>query len=262
LALAFGPPAFSASDSSQTETCRDLIASVKASDCMKPVARFLDGATVVLGFGLHSSRMTLKRNDSTVASLTGILTPAPYYGFSLPKRFFGSTRFGWEVSLAYGSSVAVYQNISRNDKNHIVDLGTYGSVTLGAISPSVFFAWGARDEDPTVNMRFGLGLGLGLGSVRGTAYYTEISEGGGESACFDAASAYLGNSLDKAGLKAACSLRSFRRLDLGGSSRLFWDWRWRFLYGGAVVNGLRMRGAAVDLLPEEVVLKLAYIHVF
>jgi hypothetical protein len=178
LALAFGPPAFSASDSSQTETCRDLIASVKASDCMKPVARFLDGATVVLGFGLHSSRMTLKRNDSTVASLTGILTPAPYYGFSLPKRFFGSTRFGWEVSLAYGSSVAVYQNISRNDKNHIVDLGTYGSVTLGAISPSVFFAWGARDEDPTVNMRFGLGLGLGLGSVRGTAYYTEISEGG------------------------------------------------------------------------------------
>src|SRR3989338_8357753 len=94
-AAAFGEEA--SSDSARSETCGEMMARVKKSDCARPVARYLDGATVKLGFALHTSRMDLKLRDTAVAHLTGLLTPAPYYAFSLPKRFFGSSRLGWEV---------------------------------------------------------------------------------------------------------------------------------------------------------------------
>ena len=223
---------------------------------MKPVAHFLDGATVVLGFGLHSSQMTLLRNDSTVARHTGILTPAPYYGLSLRKHFFGSTRLGWVTSLAYGSSFAVYQGIQRGKNTQSTDLGTYASVTFASVSPSLFFAFGGRDEDPDIYTRIGLGLGLGMASARGTAYYTEIP-----GTCFDAATAYKNNVGSKAAIKSACTLETFHHFDMGGSSIFFLDWRWRFIYGALDINSLKLlRGNTLTLEPVEVALRLAYIH--
>ncbi len=247
-------------DSTRVVTCRDLVNQVKASDCLKPVSRFLYGATVVLGMGLNSSRMTLKRQDTTVALLNGLLTPAPYYGFSLPRRYFGSSGFGWAVSLAYSSSVAVLQNIHRDGKDQNVDLGTYGMFTLGAASPALFYTYGARDEDPEKHIRFGIGLGLGLGSVRGTAYYTEAAEDSGSTACMDAATRYAGGNLDKAGLKSICKAKPFNRITFGGSYSIFIDGRWKFLYVGIDINSLRLLSGTLELEPVELSLKLAYIH--
>ncbi len=246
----------SPSDSTPAETCRELVDRIKHSDCAKPVARYLDGATILLGFGLHSSQMTLKRHDSTVALLTGYLTPAPYYAFSLPQSFLGSTRWGWEVSLAYSSSIAVYQSIQRGKKTETADFGTYAALTFASASPSIFFSFGGRDEDPDIYMRLGLGIGLGLGSIRGTAYYTE-SPG----ACADTATLYANGGAGKNAIKSTCGLQSFNHFDMGGSTHLFWDWRWHWVYGALDVNSLRLlRGNSLALEPVEAALKLAFIH--
>lgn len=241
------------------ETCKEILDRVKQSDCIKPVARFLDGASVVLGLSFNSGDMEIRSNDTLESSMIGILSPAPYFGLTSPLSFFGRSRWGYEFTFAYNSSVAIYQDV-RGGETQIRDLGTYTTITFLSLSPSVFVSVGARDEDPDVFWRTGIGLGAGWASVRGTSYFTLDSEGGDNRACHDAGAGLIRGDLTKTQLRSTCELKTFKEKGLGLSSAFFMDARWGFIYTKLSSGGMVIRSGRYSYHPIEIGIKLAYIH--
>jgi hypothetical protein len=248
----------SARDSADEETCRELMDRVRASDCVRPVARFLEGASVKVGVALYSGQLELTRNDSVKAYLLGILSPAPYYGFSFSPAWFGASRFGWELSFLYTNAVAVNQRFARAD-NDYRDVGTYASMTFVSFSPSAFMALGARDGSPDTYVRLGVGVGAGWAAVRGTAYFTEDSSGANHG-CWDAGEALLAGKNDAGAYRDACELHTYRHASLGISVRGFLDARWRFLYFAWETETVKITSGRTGYAPIELALKLAWIH--
>lgn len=253
-------PDSAAADSSAPaqETCKELAARVRKSDCVRPVARFLDGSYITVGMALTSGQLELSRNDSVKAYLQGFFTPVPYYGFSLPPSYFGGSRWGWEFSFLYTNAVAIYQRFSQAE-NDYKDVGTYASMTFLSVSPSIFLGLGTRDEDPDTFIRLGLGTGAGWASVRGTAYFTEDSTGD-DRGCWDAGDSLSAGRFSKREYRQACSLQSYRHSSLGLSVRGFLDARWRFLYFMWDIESVRITSGATGYSPIELSFKLAWIH--
>lgn len=248
----------------KSETCKELIDRVKHSDCIKPLSGFLNGASLVVGLSLTTGQMGISSGDTLMANMIGVLSPSPYYGFSLPNRFFGSSRYGYETSFTYSTNVAIYQQLGGG--NAVRDLGTYSAISFVSVSPSVFASIGARDDTPDKYFRAGFGLGAGWASVRGTAYFTEDSttdDNGlptANSACYDAAAALASGAGTKQGMRAACELQSYHHSALGLSLRFFIDARWRFLYYGAGVDAVDISAGHNAYTPLQTTVKLAYIH--
>jgi hypothetical protein len=238
-------------------TCKDLIEKVKQSDCVRPISRFLDGASFTLGLALNTGGLTITSHDSALAEMVGILSPSPYYGFALPMRFFGASRWGWQTSFSYNSSVSVYQRFGGGLNPH--DLGTYATMTFVSASPGLFLSLGARDEDPRIWWRFGVGLGAGWASVRGTAYFTE-DKGPANAVCHDAAVAFEDGTMDKAAFKSACALQTYKKASFGVSVRAFMEARWNFLYLSVAEQTMKISSGRKEYVPVENTIKLAYIH--
>lgn len=275
LAFLFIPPSLYAREADSTmakrdstvqaaETCKELIDRVKHSDCAKPLARFLDGASITVGLSLNTGKMDISAGDTLLSTMIGVMSPAPFYGFNLPNRFFGATRFGFATSLTYASSVAVYQELLGTadmvrEIDKVRNLGTYASMNFASISPSIFASLGARDATPDKYFRLGFGLGAGWASVRGTAYFTETSTGRGTALCHDAAAAFLDGTGTRQDLRSACELQTYNHFSLGLSFRFFIDARWRFLYYSASGDVVTISSGQYTFSPLQTTVKLAYI---
>ena len=240
------------------ETCKELIDRVKHSDCAKPYSRFMDGATITVGLSLNTGKMDVSADDTLLSTMIGVMSPAPFYGFSLPNRFFGATRFGYATSVTYASSVAVYQELLGNT-GKVRNLGTYASMNFASISPSLFASLGARDSSPDKYFRLGFGLGVGWASVRGTAYFTETSTGRGTALCHDAAVALSDGTGTRQELRTDCELQTYIHSSLGFSFRFFVDARWRFLYYSASGDVVTISSGQYTFSPLQTTVKLAYI---
>ena len=237
-------------------TCSELYDQIKESDCAKPYFRFLKGASVKVGGSLNFSNLQIMSGDTLQASLDGLLTPAPYYSLSLASSFFGSTRFGYEFSLTYNSSMVLDQSIRRGETSRRFDLHTYSTISIAAVTPSVYFSIGGRDADPKTFFRLGLGLGAGWASVRGTAYFTEDER---DSLCFAESTLLLEDGSTRQEVRDQCGLVSYKKSGLGGSARVFLDWRWHWLYGSFEVVELRLKTSQYEFHPADGLIKLAYI---
>lgn len=240
------------------ETCKDLVERIKASDCARPVSRFLRGASLYAGLAFSGSRMEIDTEDTALATMVGILSPSPAFGFSLPTSYFGGSRWGYAFSLTYASSIAFYQALRRGGEE-VRDLGSYSSITFLSVSPSVFVSVGARDEDPDVWFRTGIGTGAGWASVRGVAYHTQDPASGRRS-CYEAADSLRSGALTRSGFRARCEPRAFKERGLGFSSAFFMDFRWAFLYGRFSVGGMHIDAGSRDYRPLELSFRLAYVH--
>ncbi len=234
------------------------MARVRHSDCVKPVARFLDGANFSAGLAFFSGYLSITSKGEDAATLVGIFSPAPYYGFSLPTSFFGGSRWGYEFSFLYSSTVATYQPIPM-DAQEVRDVGTYASMTFLSLSPSVFVSLGARDENPDTFARIGLGVGAGWAWVRGTAYFLEDTSGTNR-ACYDAARDFDAGTIGKQELRSACQLRTYRQASPGVSGRFFLDARWHWIYTSWSLETVQFTSGKYGYTPIELSLKLAWIH--
>jgi hypothetical protein len=242
------------------ETCKEILERVKRSDCVKPVARFLDGASVFFGIGLNSMDLDITSGDTALASLIGILNPTPTFGLSLPNRYFGRSRWGYGFTFTYTNSIAYYQDLGEEkEPDQVKDLGSHAVTTFLSLSPSLFVSIGARDEDPDTYWRYGVGIGGGWASVRGAAYHNQ-SGGPARQACVDAADSLLAGDITKAGFRAACPLSPFSESGLGFGTAVFTDFRWAFVYGRVSASTLFISSQPVQYKPTDISLKLAYIH--
>lgn len=241
------------------ETCKELAARVRKSECVRPVARFLEGSAVTVGMALASGQLELSRNDSVLAYLVGVFMPVPYYGFALPTSYFGGSRWGYEFSFLYTNSVAVDQRFARGDEDELIDVGTYASMTFVSVSSSAFISFGARDEDPDTFIRMGVGTGFGWAAVRGTAYFTEDASAG-NLGCREAGDSLVAGRYTRREYREACALQSYRHASAGFSARGFLAARWRFLYMIWGVESVRISSGAMEYAPIEASLKLAWIH--
>lgn len=242
------------------ETCKEILDRVKQSDCIKPVARFLDGASVFIGIGFNSMDLDISSEDTSLATLIGILSPTPTFGLSLPNNYFGKSRWGYAFSFNYTNSIAYYQDLGKKkDPEHVKDLGSYAVMTYLSLSPSLFISIGARDEDPDIYWRYGIGLGGGWATMRGAAYHNQ-SGGADRQACMDAADSLRAGDITKADFRAACPLSPFSESGLGLSTAAFMDFRWAFLYGRLSLGSMFISSDPIQYQPSDISLKLAYIH--
>jgi hypothetical protein len=241
------------------ETCKELIRRIRTSDCARPVSRWLDGASVVAGLTLSVSGMEITVNDDPLATMVGVVSPSPYFSVSSPSRYFWSTSIGWETSVSYTSSMAIYQDL-RPESGKVKDLGTYASLSFFSVSPSLFAAIGAGDRTPDIWWRAGLGVGAGWASVRGSAYFTQDTVDAENRACYDAASALMEGRGTKADLRSACVIQTYSEKGFGLSTRAFTEARFRFLYGSISAGGLIIESDTHEFFPMEIAVRFAYIH--
>ncbi len=238
-------------------SCKELYEIIKKSDCGKDVFEFLEGATVKVGLSLSSSNMFINSGDDELAGLKGLLSPEPYYSISLAPSFFGDTNFGYEASITYLSMFTQEQNTNRGESEKSLDLNTYSSSTLAAITPSLFYSIGGKKKNHDVFLRFGLGAGFGWTNVKGIAYYTQDQSSECED-CYNASTEVL-NGGDKSLIYSNCDLKSFNISAFGSSVRVFLDGRWASFYSSVELVGLTIFSDKTSYDSGELSLKLAYI---
>mgnify|MGYP000108741545 CR=1 FL=1 len=243
-------------------SCPELIGAIKKSNCLKPVAPFLEGAHVKLGLAVQSLTMKVEtgKDDPVVkAQMSSTGSLSPYYSIGFKNNYFGDSGFGYAFGLAYLDSYALEQNIKRDSSETEVDLGTYVTTSMYALQPTLFFSRGARNNTPDTYFKAGIGATVGYSSVRGTSYLTEdINSVSPE--CWQAGEDLLGGAANGiAAIKSECEQISYKDSGWGAGGRFFIHMRWnQFLLGFNAAN-MVIRSGEFNLNPTKASLTLTYV---
>ena len=248
----------------KTKSCVDLYQTVKNSDCLDYMGgffgSFFKGASIRVGFSMAKQSLTIEKEvdgeDLLQAEMDGSYMPAPYYAFSTAKSFFGSSDFGYEFSLSWSNAYALDQTLI--DGRYEEDLGTYSTVAMLTINPSVFYAYGARDSTPDIYVSAGIGVGFGYAMTRGTAYITEHVDPA--SPCGVALANYQeGDQASVDAIKSQCQNITYNESGLGFSNRIFVEGRWKNLYASFDYNNIYLLTETYTYTPQNWVFTAAYV---
>lgn len=215
------------------EKCEELYEHIRKSECANSVFGILGRMYFELGVSF-TERLVKFQNIKTEEDafiLSSGLKPRPIFSVSLSDSYFGESNFGYGIGFSYFDDYAFEQVVKRgstdSDKKS-VDLGTYSSMNVIALSPSIFYSYGRDDDSPYRYMKFGLGLNLMYSAVRGTAYLTELKA---DTACYQYGSDYVdGIVTDANEFKNLCDSTRFRESSYGSGIKVFigMDWsRWK-----------------------------------
>jgi hypothetical protein len=243
-------------------SCAEVIDVVKHSDCAELVKPLIEGASITVGLALRSLSVTIKdtSNENTLAQVRDTAVPAPFISFDLKPSYFGDSSFGWGVGFNYTDAYALEQRVTRSGKNEDIDLGTYITTTMLALSPNAFYQYG----EPYSNhyFRIGLGLALGYASVRGTAFLTEDES---TDVCYQA-----GNDLvDKSGpatrelrieaIKNSCEQQNYNQGSLGAGGNFFMQGQYQNWQASLNFANLILSKNNRKLEPSMVSFQVAYV---
>ncbi len=242
----------------EESTCGEIYQELKNSDCGKTVFKYLGGSNIRVGGSLNISSLEIISNGGLMAGLVGLWSPAPYYSLSLAPRYFGQTSIGYDFALDYTTASTVEQSIKRGEESKRVNLHTLSVLSMAAVTPSLFYGIGVRDKDPKTYFKVGLGVGVGWSGIRGLAYFTEENSLD-NIVCYNTSSSYLEGTSTITDIKRDCELKNFEASSIGGSVRLFLDWRWNWVYGSFEVISIRVSSSQYELNPTEAKVKVAYI---
>jgi hypothetical protein len=243
----------------QDESCIELYRTIKDSDCIKESYNFFKGANVKVGISLAKQSLKIEdvETETTLAQMEGDFIFAPFYSLATRKNFFDDSNFGYEFGLTYSSSYALNQSL--NDGKATEDLGTYSAINMMAISPTLFYAYGARDETPKKYTAFGIGMGLGYAQVRGSAYVTENQDPA--TPCGTAVTAFEeGSRASIDAVRANCEQITYNESGFGASVRVILEGRWNALYASLDLNSVILaHDPAYKYSPSNTVVTFAYI---
>lgn len=258
------PLAFSANleNKDNNLSCAEVIEVVKHSDCAELVKPLLDGSYITVGLALRSLAVTIKDNedDTTLAHIRDTAVPAPFISFSLKPSYFEDSSFGWGVGFNYGDAYALEQRVTRSGKNEDVDLGSYLTTTMLALTPNAFYQFGESYSDHY--FRIGLGLAMGYGAIRGTAYLTEDKS---DTECYNAGSDLVkksGPATKKqriTAIKNKCQQQNYNHSSLGLGANIFLQGQYQNWQASLNLANLILSKNDRKLEPSIVSFQVAYV---
>ena len=211
------------------QQCEALYEEIRNSACAKTLMGFL--GRVYLKVGLSFTERQVKFQDASTDkvafALTSGLKPRPIFSVSLSDSYFEGSNWGYSFGFSYFDDYAFEQVIQRgsgSDGKVNIDLGTYSSMGVIALSPTLFYSWGRGDDSPNRYGKAGLGLNLMYSNVRGTAYLTEVKA---NQSCYDLGTTLVeGAPLDLEQVKNNCEYTRFRESSYGTGFKLYVNGNW------------------------------------
>ena len=212
------------------EQCEELYEQIRTSECAHSIFGIFGRVYLKLGVSFTERQVQFADKNDTenaVFRLTSGLKPRPILAASFQDSYFESSNWGYGFGFSYFDDYAFEQQIKRgggSDEKIEVDLGTYSSMNVIALTPSLFYSWGRDDGTPHRYLKIGLGLNFMYSAVRGTAYLTEDES---NTSCYDLGSQIvLGTSSDLEGLKDQCESTRFRESSYGTGAKMFLAGEW------------------------------------
>jgi hypothetical protein len=211
------------------EQCEALYEEIRGSECANAMIGIF--GRIYLKLGISFTERQLKFQNSKSQKVAFVLSsgskPRPVYGIALGDSYFTGSNWGYGFGFDYFDDYAFKQLIKRDDKGASYDLGTYSSMSVISVSPSLFYTWGRSDDTPYRYGKLGLGINLMYSAVKGTAYETEQNTTE-NTACYDAATEVSnGNTLDPVSIDSACDLQRFKESSYGTGFKLFIIGGWK-----------------------------------
>jgi hypothetical protein len=205
------------------EQCEALYDEIRDSECANAVFGIFGRIYLKLGVSFTERQLKFQnaksKNDAFVLSSGS--KPRPVYGITLSDSYFTDSNWGFGFGFDYFDDYAFNQMIKRADENVPYDLGTYSSMSVVSVSPSLFYTWGGDEDTPYRYGKLGLGVNLMYSAVKGTAYETELNTPA-NGVCYDAATeVFNGNILDVTSIGSACELQRFKESSYGTGFKLF-----------------------------------------
>ncbi len=243
-------------------SCAEVIDVVKRSDCAELVRPLIDGASITTGLALRSLNVTIKDNRSskTLANVRDTAIPAPFISFDLKPSYFGDSSFGWGIGFNFTDAYALEQRVTRSNKNKDIDLGTYMTTTMLALTPNAFYQFG--DRYSSRYFRIGIGAALGYANIRGTAFLTEDKS---NSACYQAGNDLVASSgaatrrLRIEAIKNTCRQQDYNQGGLGIGGNFFMQGQYNNWQTSFQVSNLILTKSNQKLEPSMLSFQLAYV---
>lgn len=210
--------------------CEALYDEIRNSECANSIFGIFGRMYLKLGVSFTERQLKFQNADTQKDAfvLSSGSKPRPIFGVALNDSYFSDTNWGYGFGFDYFDDYAFEQIIKRGSESdkQVLDLGTYSSMSVIAVSPSMFYSWGRDDASPNRYLKVGLGVNLMYSAVRGTAYETELNTV--ENApCYNAASdVYSGVSNDINTISNSCDLQKFRDSSYGTGTKLFLAGEW------------------------------------
>lgn len=243
-------------------SCAEVIDVVKHSECAELIRPLIDGAYITAGVALRSLDVTIKdtRSDRTLANMRDTAVPAPFISFDLKPSYFGDTSFGWGLGFNFGDVYALEQRVTRSSENKDIDLGTYITTTMLALTPNAFYQFG--DRYSSQYFRVGIGAALGYAAVRGTAFLTEDKS---DRACYQAGSDLVDGSgppsrkLRIEAIKSLCQQDDYNQSGLGLGGNFFMQGQYYNWQASFSLANLILSESNNKLEPSIISFQLAYV---
>ncbi|MEH6448210.1 MAG: hypothetical protein V7765_06030 [Oleispira sp.] len=263
LLMAFASPSALALETADNGlSCEEVIDVVKHSDCAELVKPLMEGSYITAGLALRSLSVTIKDNsdDSTLAHVRDTAVPAPFISLELKPSYFDDSSFGWGVGFNYGDAYALDQRVIRNGKNKDVDLGTYLTTTMLALTPNAFYQFGDHYSDRY--FRIGIGAALGFASIRGTAILTEDKL---DTECYQAGNDLVHESgpstqrLRVEAIKSKCQQQNYNQSSLGLGGNFFMQGQYSHWQASINIANLLLTKNNRKLEPSIISFQVAYV---
>lgn len=210
--------------------CEALYDEIRNSECANSIFGIFGRMYLKLGVSFTERQLKFQNADTQKDAfvLSSGSKPRPIFGIAFNDSYFHESNFGYGFGFDYFDDYAFEQIIKRGSESdkQVVDLGTYSSMSVIAVSPSMFYSWGRDDASPNRYLKVGLGLNLMYSAVRGTAYETELNSV--ENAqCYSAGTAlYDGSNTDVNSISLNCDLQKFRESSYGTGTKIFLAGEW------------------------------------
>ncbi|QIZ85639.1 hypothetical protein HF888_15990 [Bermanella marisrubri] len=224
------------------EECEVLYEEVRNSECAKKINQLFGELYFTVGVSFTERQLKFKNvdtNDDTFILSSGY-KPRPIFSATFADRFIGSSNWGYGWGFEYFDDYAFEQIIRPDDsgsQTQRIDLGTYSSMSVIAVSPNVFYAYGRNDATPQRFLKVGLGGHLLYSSVRGQAYITEDPE---DTDCYAVSDRLIrGEAVSASEFQNNCERVAFDDGSFGAGVQFYLqaDWRrWQLALSASVFN--------------------------
>lgn len=264
LSLADGVESAIENVSESYEKCEELYEHIRTSECVDRVAGMLGRLYFEVGLSFTERQVKFQniKTQEDAFILSSGLKPRPIFSVNISDNYFGKSNFGYGIGFSYFDDYAFKQVIKRgdgDDDKKSVDLDTYSSMNVIALSPTLFYSYGRNDATPDRFVKFGLGLNLMYSAVRGTAYLTELET---DEACYQYGSDLVDAKVtDESELMNLCEHTRFRESSYGSGLKVFLGVNWRYWKAELSTSIFQHRGVG-DYRFVTQQLQLAFSRVF